>query len=209
MLRILPLYFFLLSGPLLIAQEAAEEKHTIYVASISWHTGIGVPAYSLPDSIWPAGYDYSGATYLEIGWGDRDFYQHMGFNIWYAFKAIFWPTSSALHVNPLPDDIRSYYTGTKAVKIEVTEAQLNEISRYLLEQFEFNKNGRLIPLQGGIYMDSQFFAGSTKYYFPKNSNVWAARALKRAGFSMTPVFYQTTGCVVNKAANFGKVMVDE
>lgn len=209
MRQILIFYIFLLSGLLLKAQEKTEEQHAIYVASISWHTGIVVPAYSLPDSIWPPGYDYSGPSYLEIGWGDRDFYQHRGFNIWYAFKATFWPTSSALHVNPLPENIQSYYTNTRVVKIEVTEEQLNDISRYILEHFEFNEKGRFIPLEAGIYSDSQFFAGSTKYYFPKNSNVWVARALKRAGFSITPIFYQTTGWVLNKAEKFGKAVVDE
>lgn len=209
MVKILVFYTCFLPGLLLKAQQGVEEKHTIYVASISWHTGIVVPAYSLPDSIWPTGHDFSNVSYLEIGWGDRDFYQDTGFSIWYAIKAIFWPTPSVLHVNPLPENLESYYVDTKVVKMEITGKQLKDLSRYLLEHFKLNEKGKLIPLQAGIYSDSQFFAGRTKYYFPKNSNVWAARALKRAGFSITPIFYQTTGWVLNKADNFGKVVVDD
>jgi len=42
---ILPVLLFGLNEP------EVEEKHTIYVARISWHTGIIVPGYSIPDSI--------------------------------------------------------------------------------------------------------------------------------------------------------------
>lgn len=187
-----------------------EEEHTIYVASISWHTGIIVPAAALPDSMWPAQHDYSKADYLEIGWGDRDFFQHPGFNLWYAFKAIFWPTKTALHVLPLHgDNILSNYLNTTVVRLKISQESMDALSRFLVAHFELTDRGKAVPLKEGFYYTSQFFAGSAKYYFPKNSNVWAARALKCAGFPLTPIFYQTTGLVVNKAARFGEVVVED
>ena len=206
---LLYLFFF---TPFIYTDEPRDIKgdNTIYVASISWHTGIMVPAKSLPDSIWPEGYDYSKFPYLEIGWGDRDFYQHPDFNLWYAIKAIFWPTPTALHVFPFsPDNIPMNYVETKVVKLSVTEKELNDLTRFLLHHFKFNDKGKLIPLQDGLYYNSQFFAGSTKYYFPKNSNVWAAIGLKRAGFPFIPILYQTTEMVLNRADNFGEVIVDD
>lgn len=198
------LLFFLLPGFLVNPPLEIPQKETIYVASISWHTVVVVPGYSLPDSIWPEGYDYSQAAYLEIGWGDRDFYQDLGFNLWYAIKAALWPTASVLHVNPLPGNVENYYYNTEAVRLQVTRKELEALTQYLLKHFDFNEEGKLIPLQPGIYDDSQFFAGRTSYYFPKNSNVWTAQSLRRTGFSNIPILLQTTGMVMNKADNYGE-----
>jgi hypothetical protein len=179
----------------------AGDDNSIYVAKISWHTGIVVPVYSIPDSIWPAGFKVRNYDYLEIGWGDRDYYPHPGFNLWYAVKAIFWPTATTLHVNPMIErHIPETYAGTKWAKIYLDSAGLVHLTRFLISQFEFNDQGKIIPVEKGLYPHSNFFAGSTKYYFPKNSNVWAAMALKKAGLKFIPVFYQTAGMVVNRAA---------
>jgi len=187
----------------------AERKHTIYVASISWHTGIIVPCYSIPDSIWSDDFNFSEYDYLEIGWGDRDFYQNPKFNLWFAFKAVFWPTPTALHIFPLKEEyIKRTYASTRMVALEITQDDLVKLVYFLVSHFEFNEHGKVIPLEEGFYYNSQFFAGSKKYFFPKNSNVWAAAALKRAGFSYAPVFYQTTGMVVKRADKFGVLVED-
>ena len=200
---IFPVLLFGLNEP------KVEEKHTIYVASISWHTGIIVPGYSIPESIWPAQHNFSKFDYLEIGWGDRDFYQNQKFNLWFAFKAALWPTATALHVLPLPkENIELNYLGTKMVELEVTRKELDNLTCFIVSQFKLNEKQKVIPLEEGLYLNSHFFEGSSKYYLPKNSNVWAARALKKAGFSFIPVLYQTTGMVTNRADNFGIVVVD-
>jgi len=121
-----------------------------------------------------------------------------------------WPTPTALHVIPLKEEnIEINYIDTKVVKLKITQKELKDLSHFLVSQFELNEQGKVILLNEGYYINSQFFAGSSKYYFPKNSNVWAAKALKAAGFSFKPIFYQTTGTVVNKADNFGKVVVNK
>lgn len=65
------------------AQKETKDKHFIYVSSISWHTGIVIPTYSLPDSIWREGDGFSDVPYLGIGLGEADFYPHPKFNLCY------------------------------------------------------------------------------------------------------------------------------
>jgi hypothetical protein len=203
---------FVLSGLLIFSWSflPAESQHTVYVAKISWHTGLILPVYALPDSIWPDQFQPARDEYLEIGWGDRDYYTHPGFNFWYALKALFWPTPTALHILPLLErHIPDTYASTKLVKLSLSDQDLENLSHFVLSQFELNDQGKLIPVEEGLYQTSRFFAGSTKYYFPKNSNVWAAMALKRAGFKYAPVFFQTTGMVVNRADNYGELVGKE
>lgn len=212
-MRNLPSYIsvwlFLVTSLPANAWQETEDKHVIYVSSISWHTGIVVPAYSLPDSLWRENHNYADAAYLEIGWGEADFYPHRGFNLWYALKSVFWPTSSVLHINPIHRQVDEYYYNTEVVRIEINDEQLRRLSFYLVEEFERDERGKIIPAAEGIYSDSYFYEGSSSYYFPKNSNVWAARALKEAGFSISPIWHQTTASVLNKAEDFGELVVEE
>ena len=199
---------FLLAGPPDHKQEQLDDTHIIYVSSISWHTGIVVPGYALPDSLWIEGHNYAANSYLEIGWGDLDFYTHEGFNLWYALKAVFWPTSSALHINPIQRQVEDYYSNTDVVKLVLNDEQLHRLSRFLVKELELDENGKIIPTAEGFYHSSNFYKGSSSYYFPNNSNVWAARAVKRAGFSIGPIWHQTTGSVLNKVADFGELVVE-
>lgn len=203
------LHLLFLSGPPAHAQENSENQHTIYVSSISWHTGIVVPGYSLPDTLWREGHFYGDKPFLEFGWGDADYFTHPGFHLWYAVKAVFWPTSSAMHINPIHQPVEEYYVNTDVVRIELNDEQLRRLVLYLVEEFELDENRKIIPVADGIYPDSYFYKGSSSYYFPKNSNVWAARAIQRAGFSISPIWHQTTGCVLKKVENFGKLAVEK
>lgn len=202
-------FIYLLAAPLASVGQEAANSHAIYVSSISWHTGVLLPANSLPDSLWPQGHGYADASYLEIGWGEADYYPSPGFNLWYGVKAVLWPTSSVLHVNPIYRQPEEYYSDTEVVRIEVNEEQLRRLTRFLLKEFELNENGKVIPAAEGLYADSYFYEGSSNYFFPKTSNVWAAKALKKAGFSISPIWYQNTGWLLNKAENFGELVVEE
>lgn len=206
MVKVLFVYLFLLGHTLAVVPQERPDPHIIYVSSLGWHTGIVVPAGSMPDSLWPEGHAYPNNSYLEIGWGDSDYYPHVGFNLWYALKAALWPTASVLHVNPVGEDVESYYTATDVVKIALNEEQFRQLIHYLIEEFELDHEGSFIPAEEGRYLNSYFYEGSSSYYFPNNSNVWAARALKRAGFSISPIWYQTTGWVLNRAENFGELV---
>ncbi|KEO75784.1 DUF2459 domain-containing protein [Anditalea andensis] len=189
------------------AQERTlAERHTVYVSSISWHTGVVIPAYALPDSLWGPQASFADTTYLEIGWGDADFFPNDRFNVWYALKAIFFPTASVLHVNPIFQPIASYYHDTDVVRISMNDDQLKGLSQFLIQEFKRDNQGRAIPEAEGFYPESQFYKSSSYYYFPNNSNVWAARAIRHAGFSLRPLWYQTTGWVLNKMEDFGQLM---
>ncbi|RPH75343.1 DUF2459 domain-containing protein, partial [bacterium] len=49
--------------------------HSIYVVRQPWHTGIVVLAADVPANAWLARRDFPDAAYLEVGWGDRAYYQ--------------------------------------------------------------------------------------------------------------------------------------
>lgn len=200
--------FLVLSALTAKGWQEPDRTYTIYISSISWHTGVVVPAGTFPESIWPKQHNYSDAAYLEIGWGDADYFTNDGFNPWYALKAIFWPTSSVLQIKPIYGKVEAFYSNTDVARIFISEEQLQKLKNYLTEEFELDKNGKIIPATAGP-SNSYFFQGSSSYYFPKNSNVWAARALKETGYDINPLWYQTTGQVVKKAGEFGEMILEK
>lgn len=204
--QLIVLLLFLLAHSTNAFQEQGS-KNSIYVISISWHTGIVVPAASFPDTLWREGHNYSDAQYLEIGWGDSDFFTQKKFNLWYALKSVFWPTPSAIQIKPIYQNVEKFYTNTHVAKIEVHDEQLKQLIAYLVEELELDEDGKILPVTA-VY-GNDFYKSSSLYYFPKNSNVWAARALKRTGFSLRPIWYQTTGQVVKKAGKIGELIMEE
>ena len=118
-----------------------------------------------------------------------------------------WPTPAVIQIKPIPQQVENHYTNTGVAKLEVNDEQLQNLITYIVEELELDENGKVIPTaEDSGY---RFYKSSSTYYFPKNSNVWAARALKRAGFSLRPFLYQTTGQVVKKSGKMGEMIMEE
>ena len=62
-------------GPPLYPVPVQEEPRYIYIVRHAWHTGLVVKYDDIDPRLWPEKDDFPEALYLEVGWGDRDFYQ--------------------------------------------------------------------------------------------------------------------------------------
>ena len=119
------------------APGQASEGPTVHVAGHGMHTGIIVRAADLPPRAWPAQRDFPRAEYLELGWGDREYYQAEDFSVWLGLRALLWPTESAVHVVGFRGPAERAFPGSEIVPaIERTRrnrpgarfnAELNEV----------------------------------------------------------------------------------
>lgn len=215
--RVRRMMLIVLSGLLLAAcggvtREAAQiaTPQQIYVVSQGWHSGLVVPSVCLPDSIWPMAHPFDEYPYLQVGWGDKDFYQSKeGFNLWYGVKAAVWPTESALQVVGLRKISNLQYYASQTISLALEDQQLDSLCNFILSEFARDSTGILIPLQDGLFGESRFFLGSRTYYFPRNSNVWTARALKQAGLDINPIWYQTQGALMRRVREEGEVVYED
>ena len=192
-------------------KEAKPDDTTqqVYVVSQGWHTGLVVPSSCLPDSIWPEAYPFEEYPYLQVGWGDKDFYQNKeGFNLWYGVKAAVWPTESALQVVGLRKITNLQYYANQTISLPLNAQELDSLSSFILSEFAYDSAGLLVPLQDGLFGESRFFLGSRSYYFPRNSNVWTARALKQTGMDISPIWYQTQGALMRRCSKEGEILYD-
>jgi uncharacterized protein (TIGR02117 family) len=167
--------------PLPPAAATDEARHTIYLVSHGWHTGLVLPVRGLEPAQLPWRAEFPEAAYLEIGWGERDFYQAERPGLVTALKAALLPTPAVLHVVALDRPVEEYFPASDIVPLAVTGEGLEGLLAYLRASAEYDAAGALIPLGAGLYGRSRFYAARERFHLFRTCNVWTAHALRAAG----------------------------
>ena len=188
------------------APSESEPHKTIYLVSHGWHAGIVLQRAEIPESIWPAPVDFPYAQYLEVGWGDMDYYQtadpHMGL----ILKAALLPTASVLHIVGFNGSVPAYFPYSEIIRIELSSAGFEHLSRTIAASFATDEAGNTTSLGPGLYGNSRFYLSRETYHLFNTCNVWTARALRAAGLPITPVRAITTEDLMSQARKFGRVV---
>lgn len=184
-----------------------QKDYVAYAVSNGWHVGVVVPAGRinalLPDikkrfektTANSAGVMQE-ASYYEIGWGDRGFYEAKEITTLMAVKALFNSPGSVMHVVAVHNPLRAFGR-SQLTKFCLNEAQLTNLETFIVNSFTKNEAGNIISRRPGLYGDSQFFEAAGTYHFLNSCNTWAAKALRSAGFDIKPTFKLFASQVMN------------
>jgi uncharacterized protein (TIGR02117 family) len=185
------------AGPIrgLYPPGSDEPGRPVWVVRHQWHTGLAMRRADVPASLWPERDDFPDALYLEVGWGDRDFYRAPRGTLWLGLKAALWPTDSALHVAGFSQAPARYFSGRQVVEVEVSARGLGRLAAFIGAAHARSREGRAIPLGPGLYGESRFYLGRERFLLT-TCNVWTARALRASGFPITPLWALTAGNVM-------------
>ncbi len=182
---------------------------TIYIANQGIHTAIVVPVENkyfnwhqylrLSEIGREANSDYQ---YLSFGWGDRAFMLETAtsatINPVTAFKALFLPTPSTMHVQGYLVFPRN--KETKCVKI--SGANYLNIVNFIKSSFQLDAGGNKIKIGYGYHNSDSFYEAQGNYSILRTCNDWTAEALRKADVN-TPVwstlsssimFHLNSGC---------------
>lgn len=154
---------------------------TIYVVNHGWHTGIVIRRGDIPPNMWPEHRQAPPGESLEVGWGEREFYQTPDPNAWQALSAALWPSRSVLHLAGFNGPVREQFPHSEIIAIPVDTAGMARLAQYVSSAYERDPAGKIIRLGHGLYGDSRFFAARGNFHLFKTCNVWTARALAAAG----------------------------
>jgi uncharacterized protein (TIGR02117 family) len=163
------------------APSRAPAVASIYLVSHGGHSGIVISRADIPEGLWPESRDFPTADYLEVGWGDRDFYQSPAPGPWITFKAAFLPTASVLHVVGFRGAPAEYFRDSEIVEIPLPRSGTEGLARYIHDAYLRAGVGATAPLGPGLYGDSRFYPGRETFHILRNCNVWTAGALRAAG----------------------------
>jgi uncharacterized protein (TIGR02117 family) len=190
----------------LFPPEPSQPYKTIYLVSHGWHAGIVVRRTDIPFGVWPQHNDFPQAQYLEVGWGDKDYYMtpqpHMGITL----KAGLLPTASVLHIVGFNGSVTRNFPHSEVIKIDLSTTGFARLCTYLANSYAEDAAGHSQPLGPSLYGDGRFYRSRETYHAFNTCNVWTARALRAAGCPITPAFTLTVDTLMVRAAKLGKVI---
>jgi len=187
------------SPPLIVPyleSENEQKRHVIYITNHGWHTGFVLPSEELFTELPQLKERFGYTPYLEIGWGDRGFYQARDITPGLAIKAVFWPTDSVIHMVSVPFSAEIYFPHSEVKRICVDDQGYANLLSFIAQSFERDENGKIKSQIKGIYGDSQFYNAAGHYYMMNTCNKWTAKGLVSAGMEFSPTLLLTAGAVM-------------
>jgi uncharacterized protein (TIGR02117 family) len=173
----------------------ASDRVTISVVRHRWHTGIVLPAEEVTPSLGFLRERFSGARYLEIGWGDGEFYRKPD-STWLIMRALFWPTDTVLHVVGLERPPEEYPHGG-LLRLSLARNDLRRLQESLAADFS-RDNGGVVVVEPGLYGDSTFFEARGTFWFAYTCNTWTAERLADAGVPLRAFMTLTADSVMDQ-----------
>ncbi len=196
------------AGPIeaLYPPRPDEPRRSIYVINHNnWHAGIVIRREDIPAGLWPEHGDFPESEYLEVGWGDREYYQARDTTVWMAFRAAFWPSESVLHIEGFSGPLEQYFPVAEIVEITLSLQGFEKLCAFIQDAYARDESGKAIPLGPGIYGDSRFYLARGKFHLLRTCNVWIAQAIRSAGFPITPMYAITARNVMYQTKKSGRV----
>ena len=170
---------------------------TILVVEHGWHTAIVVRRSDVDRTIWPDADEFSEASLIEIGWGDREFYMADRGSAWLAVKAAFFTSGSVLHVVGLRADDETI-AGVDVVQLRLSRRGFDAMTRFVSDEYQRDERNHPIRLGPGLYRPSFFYAARSRYHLFNTCNTWGLRALRAAGLDVTPAGTVVAGDVMRE-----------
>lgn len=191
----------------LFPPEINEQTRTIFLVSHRWHAGIVLKRIDIRQSEWPELHAFTNIDYLEIGWGDKDYYTSSDPGTGLAAKALLLPTSSVLHLAGFRQPPEIYFPYSEIIRIELSVPGFEQMVHRISKSFSRDASGTTVPLGPGKYGYSQFYASEETYHLCKTCNSWSATILQTAGCPISHA--STVNGLMSQARSFGEVILEK
>jgi uncharacterized protein (TIGR02117 family) len=176
----------------------------IYLVAHEGHTGIAVPRADIPAGLWPESRDFPQADFVEVGWGDRNYYYGHDRGAWGTFSAALWPTPSVLHIAGARGPPAQYFRESEVVELMLSHEGFVRLIKYFDVAHERSSSTAAASLGPGLYGNSRFYPGWESFHIFRTCNVWTAGALRAAGLSIHDSI--TSDGLMSQAREIGKVV---
>jgi len=175
----------------------------VYVISHGWHTGIAIRTRDISRGIWPQSQEFAAVEYIEAGWGDWDYYQAPKATSGLTLKAALLPTRSVIHLVGFNNPPSEYFSESTVIEIALSEKGFARLSEFIAGEYSDAASINDTAPRQDLYPISRFYPARGVFHVFNNCNTWVARALRSAGYPITPFYAITSGNVVNQAKTLG------
>ena len=193
-----------------VESERSPDTHpyTVYILNQGWHTGIIIKVSDVDEIDLPEINNFKHSEYLDIGWGDEEYYRVPGVDLKLAVRALFAPTSSALKIRAFNIPVEMYYKTFKyCIAFELSEKEYSNLCKYISNTFYKEKsNPVLLENRDNIIY---FYKAEGEYHLFNTCNTWVADALSYSGIPVETSMIVSGSDLFNTAKDYGKVLVNK
>lgn len=176
----------------------------VYLVAHDKHSGIAVRRADIPAGLWPESRDFPQAEYLEVGWGDRDYYYGRNQGLWGTLRAGLWSNPSVLHVAGVRGPLAENFPASELIELTLPRDGFERLVRYIHDAYDRAGAPAAAPLGPGLYGDSRFYPAWEPFNLLRTCNVWTARGLRGAGLPVRDSI--TKEGLMSQAREIGKVI---
>jgi uncharacterized protein (TIGR02117 family) len=186
------------------ATGAADAKH-VFLVHNEWHAAIVARRADIAVDEIPELVHFSGAHYIEISWGDADFFPAAEAGIGLALKAAFWSRGSVLHLVGFNGTVKETYGGAEVFEIALSEQEFRRLIGFVAAEFQRQQPSREATPSPGLFPGSRFFPAKSNFSVLKTCNTWVAEAFSAAGLPVRPGYVFTAGNLAAQMKDFAAV----
>lgn len=203
------IYLLLYFLPILVFSQ--NERISVYIAKMDWHVGILVEINEEVIEKIEAAKDFNEFEYIDIGWGDADFYQSPeSFDLYLATKAILIPTSSVVRIQGYNWGINDIIKWRDyAFKIDLTYPQFGKFCDFINRSFLKDNENKLLVTSVKFKGAVKFYSSSHSYHVMNTCNTWVAEGLEVAGKNIESSDVTTAEELFMQLLNIGKLIKAE
>ena len=175
-----------------------ENDKRVIVVHNYWHAALVVRKADLSQSLVPEQDHFPEAEYLEISWGDRDYFPAIEESVGLALRAAFWSRGSVLHVVGFRGTIKDFFTEGEIIELALSQESFTRLSEFV--SASFLRADPFMPAQShpGLVANGRFYPASGKFSILRTCNTWIAEALKSAGLGISPWYVITAGSLARQ-----------
>ncbi|MHB8929777.1 MAG: DUF2459 domain-containing protein [Melioribacteraceae bacterium] len=189
------------------AQVSERDSINIYLVKVNWHTGLMIPVNDFTKKILPVLSYFDGFKYVDIGWGDAEFYQSPGFNICLAVNAILVPTPTVIRIDGYKFPIERVIEWREfAIQFVLTKERFLRMADFINQSFKYDDYKKVIISLRDKEKPIIFFKSDHYYFFMRTCNTWAAEAIQSTGVEIDTFGLVTAGQLYSKLSRFGKIL---
>jgi len=187
--------------------EERSDSINVYLVKYNWHVGILISIDSISKSCFPFITEKTEGKFIDIGWGDEEFYQNEETDYALAAKAILWPTSSVVRTGVYYNNIESISQYSDyCVKFSLNQEQFGDVVQFINDSFDTIGTGGLVIVSEKSNGRVIFYKSVHSYHLFYTCNTWVAEALNSAGFDIDPDDVITANELFYEVSDFGQIL---
>jgi uncharacterized protein (TIGR02117 family) len=180
------------------SHPAREKDKRVFVVHNNWHAALVVRKADLSQGLVPEQDQFPEAEYLEISWGDRDYFPATEESVGLALRAALWSRGSVLHVVGFRGAVKDYFTEAEIIELALSRESFRRLSEFV--SASFIRADLIMPAQSqpGLVANGRFYPASGRFSILRTCNTWLAEALKSAGLGISPWYVITAGSLARQ-----------